>query len=147
MSSWDTNAQWVDAWLGRLGPQVPAKPLLLFFDQAMGALWGRAHPVLGEITLGAIADRVLWNAVEQYSFLSSLKVEKTGVTSAGLEERASTLDGSKLREGLRFTLVEFLTVIGSLTGEILTPALQAELLKLPEIDPGGGPSNKDGHEP
>jgi hypothetical protein len=146
MSSWSTKAQCVNAWLERVGPKVPAKSLLLFFDQAMGALWRRAHPVLGEVTLGAIADRVLWNAVEQYSFLSPLKVEKTGVTSAGLEERTSTLDERKLREGLRFTLVEFLTVIGSLTGEILTPSLQAELLKLPQTDLGGNPPTKRGHE-
>ena len=32
---------------------------LLLFDQAMGAFWRRALPVLGEVTLGAIVERVL----------------------------------------------------------------------------------------
>jgi len=37
-------------------------------------------------------------------------------------------------------------VIGTLTGDILTPALQAELLKLPDVRPEGAPPGKDSHE-
>jgi hypothetical protein len=145
MSDLDTTAQCVDAWLERVGSKVPAKSLLPLFDQAMSALWRRAHPVLGEITLGAIADRVLWNAAEQYRFLSPLKLEN-GISSAGLDEQALTLAGPKLREGLRFALVEFLTVIGVLTGEILTPPLRAELLTFPKTGLEGSPPGKDSHE-
>jgi len=110
MDSWDTSARSVDSWLERIGSQVSAKTLLRLFDQAMDALWARANPVLGEITIGAIADRVLWNSVEHYGFLSPLRPGRTGISSGGLEARASTLDVTHLREGLRFTLVEFLTV-------------------------------------
>ena len=34
---------------------------------------------------------------------------------------------SELVEGIRFVLVEFLTVLGNLTAEILTPELHSEL--------------------
>ena len=133
------SARSVDSWLERIGSQVSATSLLRLFDQAMDAVWARANPVLGEITIGAIADRVIWKSVEHYDFLSSLKLGKTGISSAGLENQASTVEVPLLREGLRFTLVEFLTVIGTLTGDILTPPLQAELLKLPGIGAGGDP--------
>ncbi len=136
----------MDSWLERIGPNVSAESLLHLFDQAFGALWARARPVLGEVTIGAIVDRVLWNSAEQYDVLSSLKPGKTGISSAGLEGRVSTVDVPRLQEALRFTMVEFLTVIGTLTGDILTPPLQAELLKLPRTGRGGAPAGKDSHE-
>ena len=132
----------VDGWLERVGPQVSAKSLLFCFEQAMDALWAQAQSVLGEIMLGAIGERVLRNATERYAFLATLKLGKSGITSVDLDDRALTLAGPKLREGLRFTLIEFLTVTGALTGDILSPPMEAELLKLPKIGPNGDPPKK-----
>ena len=147
MNSWDTSARSVDSWLERVGSKVSVKALLRLFDQAMDALWKRANPVLGEVTIAAIVDRVLWNSAEHYAFLSPLKLGSAGISSAGLKERASTLDVPHLKEGLRFTLVEFLTVIGALTGDILTPPLQEELLKLPKPGRESAPPGKDSRQP
>lgn len=148
VSIWNANVRSVDAWLERVGSRIPADVLLSAFDQAMAALWARAQPLLGEITLEAIADRVLYNSVEQHSFLFPLKLEHTGLSSAALAQRISTIDAGRLREGLRFFLIEFLTVVGSLTGEILSSPLQAELLQLPRSEaPGDRPVKKEEHGP
>ncbi len=98
-------------------------------------LWKQTLTTLGEVTLTAIAGRVLHNASEQFPLFSSLKVERpTGLHFGALRERIRAGDDSGLREGSRFVLVEFLTVLGNLTAEILTPELHAELSKvaLPE---------------
>lgn len=133
----------VDAWMARAGRQLPPDRLLRAFDDAFAAMWRRAHPTLGDVTLTAVVDRVLYVAAERYPSLSSLKVEATGLRCEELHQRAQDLNGDHLAEGLRFVLVEFLTILGNLTDEILTPALHEELSKPP---PGkrANPDSKDG---
>ncbi|HSO00639.1 MAG TPA: hypothetical protein VLS89_20245 [Candidatus Nanopelagicales bacterium] len=120
----------VDAWMERTAAGLLSEPLLQAFEQAFGALWRRAHVTLGEVTLCAIVDRVLHNASERYPFLSWLRVESTGLRSEQLHEYAGRLTPDQLAEGIRFVLLEFITVLGNLTAEILTPALHAELSKV-----------------
>jgi hypothetical protein len=50
------------------------------------------------------------------------------------------VDPIELRRGIRFVLTEFLTVLGNLTAEILTPELHAALsnVALPELVRGAG---------
>lgn len=130
----------VDAWLERAAKGLPAEGLLEVFEQGFASLWRRAHQTLGEVTLNAIADRVLYNAAEQHPILSPLRIEAAGLRCQELRENAGTLHLDQLAKGIRFALVEFLTVLGNLTSEILTPSLHAELSKVaPE---GSGPEDK-----
>ncbi|HEX7600673.1 MAG TPA: hypothetical protein VF316_03670 [Polyangiaceae bacterium] len=101
----------------------------------MGALWRRSVVTLGEITLWAVVDRVLYMVSETHPFLSTLTVEKTGLRFDGFREQGGALDAN-LRPAVRLVLVEFLTVLGHLTDEILTPALHAELSKVALDEPG-----------
>jgi hypothetical protein len=80
----------------------------------MGALWRRAESTLGEVTVAAIADRVLYTASERYSFLSSLKIGQSGVTfdEFRLQGGAGRHEGD-LPEVIRLVLSEFLTVLGN----------------------------------
>ncbi|MEZ0230156.1 MAG: hypothetical protein ACAI25_16155 [Planctomycetota bacterium] len=116
----------VDHWLDRETKGVPADRLLLLFERAIAALWRRTHVTLGEVTLGAVIERVLYHATEKYPFLAPLEVGHEGVR---FERLRQTLDPSvaPVTEAFRFVLVEFLTVIGNLTDDILTPALHSEL--------------------
>ena len=140
----------VDAWLERAANRLPSDRLLLVFDQGFAALWGRTHQTLGDVTLMAIVDRVLYVAAEQYPFLAALKVEPAGLRCQELQQQAGNLRRDELAEAIRFVLVEFLTVLGTLTAEILSPALHAELLKIvpaeagPEDDsPRAGPQDPE----
>jgi hypothetical protein len=122
------HAACVDTWLKRSGKDLSPEALLRLFEAALGALWARTATTLGEVTLTAIAERVLYNASETFPLFSSLKVEPTGgIPFRELRERIRSVHGSELMEGIRFVLVEFLTVLGSLTAEILTPELHSEL--------------------
>jgi hypothetical protein len=140
------HAACVDAWLKRSGKDLSPEVLLRLFEAALGALWARTATTLGEVTLTAIAERVLHNAAETFPLFSSLKVEPTGgIPFRDLRERISSVHDSELVDGIRFVLVEFLTVLGSLTAEILTPELHSELssVALPEAVriEKGAPSN------
>lgn len=125
------HAACVETWLGRAAKDRSPENLLQLFEAALLALWGLTRTTLGEVTLTAIAERVLYNASEKYPLFSSLKVKPNdGIECRELREKISSASDSELREGIRFVLVEFLTVLGNLTAEILTPELHAELSKV-----------------
>jgi hypothetical protein len=129
------HAACVDAWLERSGKGLSPENLLRLFEAALGALWIRTKTTLGEVTLTAIAERVLHNASERFPLLWSLKVEGTGgIQCRELRERIGSVHASELQEAIRFVLVELLTVLGNLTAEILTPELHLEIYNvvLPE---------------
>lgn len=101
---------------------------LRLFDAALSALWNRTRTTLGEVTLTAIAERVLYDASEAYPIFASLKVEPAhGFQCRELSERIGSMKGPEVNQAIRFVIVEFLTVLGRLTAEILTPELHAEL--------------------
>ena len=130
------HAAFVDAWLERTGKDLAPTVLWELLEAALNALWARTKTTLGEVTLSAIAERVLCKACEKFPLLSSLEVEATGAISfRALRERASAVHDSAVLEGGRFVLVEFLSVMGKLTAEILTPELHSELGSVVRPDP------------
>ena len=122
------HAACVDDWLKRSGKGQSPEVLLRLFEAAFSALWARTETTLGEVTLTAIAERVLYNASEKLPFISCVKVEPTGgIECRELRERIGSVNASELITGIRCVLLEFLTVLGNLTAEILTPELHSEL--------------------
>jgi hypothetical protein len=71
-----------------------------------------------------------------------LKIEKAGISFDGFREQGAQHEN--LAEAVRLVLVEFLTVLGHLTDEILTPALHAELSKVAREGPSVTGGNDDG---
>ena len=117
----------VDAWMERAARGKPPDRLLRAFEEAFAAMWRRAHVTLGDVTLTAIVDRVLRAASERYPIVAELQVDETGLRCEGLRQRAPSPECRELEQAVRFVLTEFLTVLGNLTDEILTPALHDEL--------------------
>lgn len=131
----------VDAWLEATTPGVAPEALCALLERALNALWQRTKTTLGEITLTAIVDRVLYNATEKYPFLSSISVAPSvGFRCEGLRERADAQESTLLIAGTRFLLVEFLTVLGNLTADILTPELHEALARIQRTDAEGAPA-------
>lgn len=122
----------VDAWMRRAGASdLPAEQLVRAFEEAAGVLWQRAFVTLGEVTLAAMLDRVIFTAAEQFAFLAPVEVHTTGLRCDALRESAPSVPREQLLQGIRFVLVEMLTVIGNLTADILSPGLHAALSRVP----------------
>lgn len=116
------------AWIEQSAKGLSPVALQRLLDAALSALWTRTKTTLGEVTLTAIGERVLFTATERFPIFSSLEVEPSrGIAFRGVEEQ-SLSDDAGLEDGIRFLLVELLTVLGNLTAEILTPELHAELM-------------------
>jgi hypothetical protein len=131
-SGLNAHAACVDAWMTRVGRDAPPPQLLRAFEQAFAALWKRALPTLGEVTLSAIVDRVLTGAAETFPPFATLDVDASGLRLEELKGREDGMERERLAAGLRSILVEFLTVVGYLTAELLTPSLHAELSSVPK---------------
>jgi circadian clock protein KaiC len=124
------HTEYVKSWLDQAAKNADPPALILLFEAAWDALWRRAESAVGEIALESIAHLARSNSVEKYPFLAPLTLEKNSVSGKGLLESPDGLEKPKLQEGLGFMLVEFLTVIGDLTDQILTPGLYAELSRI-----------------
>jgi hypothetical protein len=138
----DTNehAVHVEAWLQAAAKGLTTDQLLQLFEKALSGLWERAHGTLGDVTLVAIVDRVLHGTIERSTLLAALKVDSSGFHCDGLREDAGS--PAAVAQGMHLFLVEFLTVVGSLTGEILTPALHSALSAITAF-----PGNRDARGP
>ena len=89
-----THTAYVDAWLNRVvqtQQSLPARRLIALFERAMGALWERSQATLGEVTVAAIVDRVLYTASEKYPILSTLKIEGTRIRFDELQHQSEGL--------------------------------------------------------
>jgi hypothetical protein len=127
----DQHEACVAAWMSRVAAGLPSAGLLQLLEGAFELLWWRARFTLGDITLAAIVDRVLYTASARFPVLGPLTVEATGIRFDDLRERldAGVPEGA-LAEGMSFALTEFLTVLGHLTAELLTPVLHEALSKV-----------------
>lgn len=101
-----------------------AEARLALFERALAAVWARAQRTLGEVTLGAIAERVLHTVSKRYLVLSALDADASGFRFDRLRGQEELID---LDEAIELMLVQLLTVIGNLTADILTPGLHAAL--------------------
>lgn len=78
----------------------------------------------------AIADRVLHTACERFPVLSTLRLRDGGPDFQAFKERSAAIPTDQLEPGIRFILTEFLSVLGDLTADILSPALHQELAQV-----------------
>jgi hypothetical protein len=122
----DRHLTCVNTWLDRVG-ELPPTQLIDAFQEAFDALWARAHRSLGDVTLTAIVDRVLFTASEAFPALGATHVEPGRLLFRNFRSGAVRVSHAEIVDAIRFVLVELLTVLGNLTAEILTPALHSEL--------------------
>jgi hypothetical protein len=131
----------VAAWLQASDRAAPAEEFVDHFEASFNAVWRRALETLSEITLQAIGDRVLFLAARRFPPTAGITFGPTGIQCAAVRKRGPHVPNSELEAGLCFVLAEFLHVLGSLTAEILTPALHRTLA---ETAPTAPPSAESG---
>src|SRR5688500_411077 len=116
------HAKRIAAWMARSAADSGSTPQLVRrFEHTLEALWGRARRTLGEVTLGAILGRVFHDASEKFPSAPRLTVGPDGIDWRELHQGAPALSIADASELIGFVLTEFLTVLGNLTAEILTP--------------------------
>jgi hypothetical protein len=146
-----SHAACVDAWLAGVtrDPGLGSvESALDLFEEALSSIWQEAQKTLGEVTLTAIANRVLYVTQDKFPELAGLAVSPEGISVLALRKRLNGLKSTELLEPFRFLLIELLRVLGDLTGDVLTPWLHAELSKV-QARPSkpGAVKSTEGEEP
>jgi hypothetical protein len=121
------HAVQVLAWLDTATAGLPPAELVALFEIVLARLWRCASRTLGEVTLVAVADRVVFSSVERFPVLTGLVVGRDGVSFDGMKAHAAEHRVEALRPAMQVVLVELLTLLGKLTGEILTRSMHQEL--------------------
>jgi hypothetical protein len=117
----------VTAWVDRVPHDLPAVRLVEVLERGFGALWRRAYRTLGDVTLTAIADRVLHTAIGRFPAIAAVTLGGNGPEFGALRDAEPVIPPEQLRQAIQFVLLEFLTVLGNLTADVLTPGLHEEL--------------------
>ena len=121
----------VDAWLARAPRGATSLALLELFEAGFKTIWKVTLTTLGELTLTAIADRVVQSSTLRYPVLSGLALDPSGgLDCAALRNRCSSdakISVAELREAIQHVMIAMLTVLGHLTAEILTEELHSKL--------------------
>ena len=133
----------VNTWLKQAGKGLSSEQLLRLAEIAMAALWKRAYLTLGELTLVAVTERVLYTAAETFPQLKSLKVTPAGMDWRELHEQHELLNKRELAEGVQFVIAEFMVVVDNLTAEVFRSAFHTELLKVTLEGPSMGGKQGD----
>jgi len=116
----------VDAWIQRTTKGVPPERLSVFFGYAMHALWRRSSVTLNDVTLMVIFDRALIICQEEHPLLDLVKLDAVGVNLDELKQ-GRQYSATQLHQAFRCLIIEIITIVGSLTAEILTAPLYNEL--------------------
>ncbi|MFI5361256.1 MAG: ATPase domain-containing protein [Elusimicrobiota bacterium] len=124
------HQSFVDAWLETTPKSASPTELIELFASAWGVLWRRAEGAIGEVVLASIAALVRSDAVERHPFLSSLTLDSPIPSFKALIESAGALEEPELRDGLRFMLTEFITIVADMTDQIITQGLYDELSRV-----------------
>jgi len=130
----EVHVKAVDAWLVRATVSSSTRGMLRTFEAALSGIWLRAVRTLGRVTLDAVAHRVLANAVDRFPFLGALQPLPSGQIHCNdlhLETRLVAVPYGDLVRSMRSVLIELLSLLSSLTADILTPELHAELARMP----------------
>lgn len=118
----------VNAWIQDVTSNLSPAKLLSLFELVMVRLWNRSHILIGDVTLTAITDRALFNSSEIYKLLDLLQVDYSGIQFHKLHQSNSGLNPNEIIRSFKELILEFITIVGSVTGDILLEPLLQELL-------------------
>lgn len=101
------------------------------FCKAIFAVEERTLKTLSSVTLEVVLDRALHQCKKKYAFMSLVKIESKGLNFNELLNSEHFRNPTEnLVEALRSLLIEILTVLGNITGGILSGSLYNELNKV-----------------
>ncbi len=97
------------------------------FEVLINSLMNTIRMSVGETTITAVADRVLYNSSEHYPVLMKIQLRDHGFDFTKMCDDASLKDLDEIKNAFHYFATELLFIIGKLSGGSLTPGLHAVL--------------------
>lgn len=128
-------AKLVQDWENKNASDLPLTQRVILLEKAIHVIEQRALMTLSSITLEVILDRVRHQSIEKFPLLTDVKFNNKHLNFQELLHKKKKHKEEDLVEALRYFLIEFITVLGRITADILTTPLHRELLKVKWTDP------------
>jgi hypothetical protein len=144
------DARCVDAWLtSRDARNTDNAALSALLLAGLRAIWQRARPSLGDVTLTAIVQRAIHTCERRHAELAQIGLRVADAETIELTNPPPPR--VDLAPAVTCVLVEVLHVLGELTAGALTPALHAALASAAEESPAlvllrSSPNRRDGRD-
>jgi hypothetical protein len=123
----------VEAWLAARGAAADDGEVTTLLVVGLRALWDRARPSLGEVTLAAIFRRAIHTAERRHRELEQLGL-RIG-DRGSIELTSASAPRVDLREAVACVIAEVLRALSRLTGDGLTQPLHAALASVTSEEP------------
>lgn len=126
----NNHKEQVKLWEERNAPDLRDEQIIKIFENAILTVERRCLVTLSNITVQVVLDRVLHEGHLKYPPLSFITVELEGLNFSGLNHHSENYKIEEMKDALRYLLIEFLTVIGNITSDVLTLPLHKELMEV-----------------
>ncbi len=120
----------VGLWIEHVLPaddKLTPKILIDEFEALLNTLLNSIRHSVGETTLSAVADRVLYNSSGHHPMLMKIHVRGPGFDFSKLREDSAIKDLKLIKNAFHYFITELLFVIGKLSGGSLSPRLHSVL--------------------
>lgn len=140
----ELHLQQVEAWK-KLNQGLSSEEMNQLLIKAILAVRLRSLKTLSNVTVTAVIDRTIRTAKENFSILSEVSSDDTGIHFGPLLDQLTEAEKSEVQVVLQDLLIELLDVFGKITAEILTKYLHQELMTvtletvIKQIDPSKKP--------
>ena len=120
----------VDLWEEQNTKDLQDEQLIQVYGAAFQSIERSCLSTLSIVTIKVVIDRILHLGSEKYSILSLATFEASGLSLKGLNQNNKNYKTEELKDALSYLLVEFLTVIGNITSDVLTTKLHNKLMEV-----------------
>ncbi len=97
------------------------------FESLLNSLMDTVRTSVGETTVTAVADRVLYNSSERYPVLAKIQLRDHGFDFTKMRDDSSLKTPEEIKNAFHYFITELLFMIGKLSGGSLTLELHAVL--------------------
>ncbi len=121
----------VEAWAKQVTQGLSSEQLIQLIDQSLAALWKRSRLTFSTVLIMAVWERVIFSSLSGGDALfASLKVTEDGINLDEFRQVAHSLNELQLVEILQSLITEYIVILGSITNDVIRPALFHELLQI-----------------
>lgn len=123
-----THKELVNLWEEKNTKDLRDEQLIQVYGGAFQAIERCSLATLSRVTINVVIDRVLHLGSGKFPILLLVEIELSGLSLKGLIQNIKNYKTEEIKETFSYLLVEFLTVIGNITSDVLTASLHKSLM-------------------
>lgn len=117
----------VHAWLASAQKGLSSQDLIDLFGLGLDSVWTSAEKIISDVTLIAVFDRVAAYGQALYPWVPMIPLKANRPDLASMRAAAASIDRKETLMLIQILLTEYVSILGAMTGETLTPRMHRAL--------------------